>query len=193
MSAIVDAPINTIGLVKEYNLKNEKIFTCHHEMLAKDAFKQFLVHRCDVIAIINDEKQIVSHISESDIIGLGPEAISFLVSDEYLTVYHFMNAVNKENGRQCDPICCKKDEILSMLMKMIVETESNHIWIVDDDRKPIKLVTLNDIICKFSPYDYKETKCSKRLSLIRSGNKKDITTVLETLNEKSNETDSSSD
>lgn len=180
MSAIVDAPINKIGLVKEKNLKNEKIFTVDHKMLAKEAFKQFLVHRCDVIGIVNEKGELVSHISESDIIGVGPEAIHFLLHDEYLTVGDFMAAVNKENKRDAKhvPVCCKKDQILRNLVKIVVERRSNHIFIVDDNKKPIKLVTLNDLICKFSPYDYKTNKISKKLSVVAAGNAKKLLSAI---------------
>ena len=180
MSAIVDAPINKIGLVKEEKLNEERVFTVHHKILAKEAFKQFLVHHCEAIAIVNDAGQMISHISESDIVGIGPEAINFLIKDEYLNIGDFINAVNKENNRNIGPICCKKDEILKELMKIIVERKSNHIWIVDADNRAIKLITLNDIICKFSPCDYKTNNFSKRLSLIAAGNAKEISSSSQT-------------
>eukprot|EP01083_Nonionella_stella_P151913 486187_1 len=179
MSGIVHAPINAIGLVKEHKLKDQHVFCCSHKTLAREAFKKFLVHRCDVIAIVNEENQIISHISESDIVGVGPEAIHFLLCDEYLTVSDFMNAVNKENDRKMEPVCCKKDAILKNLMQIIVEKQSNHIFVVDDQNKPIQLITLNEIICKFSPYDYKATKTSKRLSMITSANAKQAANILD--------------
>ncbi len=38
---------------------------------------------------------LVGHISEADIVGIGPEAVEFVRSDEYLTIYDFMIALNK--------------------------------------------------------------------------------------------------
>jgi CBS domain-containing protein len=31
----------------------------------------------------------------------------------------------------------------------------HRVWVVDETEQPVGLVSLSDIICKFSPYDYK--------------------------------------
>lgn len=180
MSAVVDAPINKIGLVKERDLKNEVIVQVPSTMLAKDAFKKFLTQKCDVIAVM-EKKRVVSSVSESDIVGVGPEATSFLLTDQYLTVKDFMDAVHKENGRDTKPVMCKKEDTLKDLLAIVVENKTNHIFLVDDKQKPLKIIMLRDLICKFSPYDYKTNHVTRRLSAQPKGSlaKKELLTVLE--------------
>ena len=181
MSAVVDAPIDKIGLVKERELEKDQksIVKVPCTMLAKEAFKKFLTQKCDVVAIMDNDK-LVSSVSESDIVGVGPEATSFLLSDEYLTVKDFMDAVNKENDRDTEPVTCTRGDALKDLLLIAVEKKTNHIFVVDDQQRPLKIVMLRDLICKFSPCDFKTNMATKSLRTSMCGMKpKDLLTVLE--------------
>ena len=153
LSAVVDAPIKKIGLLKN---TLETLHCVPSTMLAKNAFKKFIIYKCDCLAIVDEKNScLVSHVTELDILGMGPEAMQFLMQDDYLTIFDFISAIRKENKRNTKPIACTKYSFLKDVMNQMVNNNSGHIFVVDDKDKPVCLLTLSDIICKFSPYDYK--------------------------------------
>ena len=54
-----------------------------------------------------------------------------------------------------EPVTCKETDLLKTVMQTLIKRKSNHIFVVDKENKPFKIITLNEVICKFSPYDYK--------------------------------------
>merc|ERR1712098_606374 len=102
------------------------------------------------------------------------------LTDQYLTVKDFMDAVHKENDRDTKPVMCKKEDTLKDLLALVVENRTNHIFLVNDEQEPLKVIMLRDLICKFSPYDYKTNHVTRRLSHKPRGTleKKELLSVL---------------
>ena len=79
---------------------------------------------------------------------------------------------------------CTPDTLLRDVMKKIVRTHSDHIIVVDQaNGKPLKQLSLNDILVKFSPFDFKATPVSDTLSLMSAGDKQATEVRLEAIAE----------
>ena len=53
------------------------------------------------------------------------------------------------------PVTCKPDTRLLKLVKLVVETDAHRVWVVDDDEKPIGVVSLTNIISAIMRTDQK--------------------------------------
>ena len=110
---------------------------------------------------MDDDGKIIGQITDNDLIGIGADAVNFVLNDKFLEIYDFFTTLNKDKKYLTVP----KNSVFKDIIKIFAETKRTHLFAVDDKGKPVKLITLNDIICKFTPFDWQNNGESERLSM----------------------------
>ena len=98
LSAVIDASIAEIGVLADNQYDHDHdIHTVPADMISKDAFQQLLLIPTDFLVIVdaNNPERVVNHISESDVMNIGPRAIEKIRSDPYLQINDAMCAIQK--------------------------------------------------------------------------------------------------
>jgi len=91
------------------------------------------------IAVINKERKLITSLSATDFLYLEPENFDYLS----LGIKSFLYKVR---GFIQQPICCSIDDTLETLFFKMVHHNVHRIFIVDDEFKPIGIITLTDIM-----------------------------------------------
>ncbi|CAI2176401.1 2565_t:CDS:2 [Funneliformis geosporum] len=98
------------------------------------------------IPIINHTtNQLVGNLSVSDLRGLDYKSINHLV----LPVLDFLATLPNADAI-LNPLTVKKDSTLREALKLISESHLHRLWIVNDEKKVIDVLTLSDLIGVFS-------------------------------------------
>ncbi|CAG8629772.1 1172_t:CDS:2 [Funneliformis mosseae] len=98
------------------------------------------------IPIINhNTKQLVGNLSVSDLRGLDYKSINNLV----LPVLKFLATLPNADAI-LNPFTVKKDSSLGEALKLITESHLHRLWIVDDEKKVIDVLSLSDLIRLFT-------------------------------------------
>jgi len=100
------------------------------------------------IPVVDKNGDIVATLSASDMRGLTPTSFGLLLAP----VLDFLSEVA---GGARPSITARPTSALEEVIKKVVFARVHRVWIVDND-KIVGTVTLSDIICKFSPYDFKK-------------------------------------
>lgn len=185
LSAIVDAPIKDIGIL---NGGGATIRSISMRMGCKEALQLFLKWNCDYLAIIDEQNggKLIGHVSESDLSGCTAKTIELMRKDPYLQIGHAILAIQKCTSfglTRKYPVFCTSSDLLKNVMKLIVDTGAYHVAVVDNHRsmRPVSLLSLNEVICKFSPFDFKSNAVSERLARFGHGqtDSKDIQKMIQ--------------
>jgi len=98
------------------------------------------------LPIVNDKGQLVGTLSSSDFRGIGLDNFK----NSLLPVNRFI--VLSRGGKKQYQLTVRSDEVLSSVVDKLLLRAVHRVWVVDQDNKPIEVVSLTDIIRTFSIY-----------------------------------------
>jgi len=117
------------------------------DLKAIHAFQKLYSLRTSALPIVDSHGKLMGSLSASDLRGITAEEVDRLLS---FPVLEFLEA-----RRSTRPFTCKSSTKLLEVVCTVSDNGVHRVWIVDDDDKPIGVVTMADILAKFSPFDYK--------------------------------------
>jgi len=116
------------------------------------AFRRMTQRDMNCIGICDKSGRLVCNLSASDLRGMAPDRLKMLL----LPVRDYLTAMYGETlCHKLYPITCAPDAKLAAVMESALAHKVHRVWVVDETEQPVGLVSLSDIICKFSPFDYK--------------------------------------
>jgi len=129
----------------------EQVFTIHEEATAMDAFKMMVEKNVSGLAVIDNEGKLTSNISMKDLKAMSTDTRLFWRL--YQTVHNFLLKVRKENNetggdRPRSVIVIKPLDTLETVIKKLNEYKIHRLFIVDDHRKPVGVISLKDVLAE---------------------------------------------
>ncbi|GAM16848.1 hypothetical protein SAMD00019534_000230 [Acytostelium subglobosum LB1] len=133
--------------LKDLGFEEKHVITINYHKRALEAFQLMAEHRVNGIAVVDEKNQILANISARDLKELLNETRIF--ENLFLSVGEFISKVRQQDYKAVHPsICCSKDEPLKKLITRMAAAKIHRVFMVDQDRKPIGVVSLQDILEK---------------------------------------------
>ncbi|ELR12719.1 CBS domain containing protein [Acanthamoeba castellanii str. Neff] len=148
--ALLSQTVAQAGLVQ--GRKNMLCVSEDEALNVLQAFRRMTQRDMNCIGICDKSGRLVCNLSASDLRGMAPDRLKMLL----LPVRDYLTAMYGETlCHKLYPITCAPDAKLADVMESVLAHKVHRVWVVDETEQPVGLVSLSDIICKFSPYDYK--------------------------------------
>jgi len=111
---------------------------------AMDAFSLMVKEKVSGIAIVNDKGKITANISLKDLKGVSAEAKFFwrLLN----SAKSFADSVHEESKHRKFPITVQTKNTLEDVITTLVTNNVHHVYIVDDEFKPIGVMGLREVL-----------------------------------------------
>ena len=95
------------------------------------------------VALVDDDGKLAGNFSATDLRGLYLEKFPMLLQpvSDYLEEF---------SPSSLNAYCVKADATFANVVKELVESKLHRLWVIDDDYKPIGIVSLTDICAIFS-------------------------------------------
>jgi CBS domain-containing protein len=94
--------------------------------------------------------RLVANVSASDLRGLTRERLETMASDVLEFVAgepeNASDARNETNARKRKPVTCLASETVRDVLERMVSRRVHHVYVCDDERKPVAMVTPNDVL-----------------------------------------------
>jgi len=165
--------------VREMWPESRPVFTVSQKELMIDAFQKICQSRASGVAVVDDQGALVGNVSASDIKHAGLEKytseIHTLVYDLSQEIGPFLRisggrddpvcpSIGKEFGRSktapaFTPIAVTMDDTLDRILQLLGSTFNSsslgkihihRVYVVDDKQKPLRALSLSDVIAQFS-------------------------------------------
>jgi len=138
-----DKPVN---MMEKYF---EDVYCIQEEAVALDAFKMMVEKNVSGLAVIDKEGKLTAAISMKDLKAMSPDARLFWRL--YQTVHNFLLKVRKENNetsgdRPRTIVTVKPTDTLDTVVKKLAEHKIHRVFIVDDHKKPLGVISLKDVM-----------------------------------------------
>jgi len=118
------------------------------------AFEKIRLDRVTGLAVLNQHGVLVGNISASDLkyASWNLNAAKFL---DYLKspISEFLQKKGEMGAFNLEPVVAKLDDHLESVVKKFVETKVHRIYIIDEFKKPLQVISLTDVIGQFGFYD----------------------------------------
>jgi len=113
---------------------------------AIEAFQKMVNQNIYSVAVVDAQGILVDNLSVKDLKAISSDATLFwrLFQD----VDTFLTKLKSEHGtsRPKDVVCVTKNATLETVVRVCSETGIHRVWIVDDNKKPINVVTLKHVL-----------------------------------------------
>jgi len=139
MSDLFNTKIGDLGMISP-----EGILSVPTKTRAFNAMKLLYEANVGAIAIVNRFGILKGNLSASDLRGISQEKLRFLGA----SVTQFLKVMNASrlHPSSLTPIVCSKDDTLLSVLDKVVNFSIHRVWIVDEEKKPIGVVSLTDIL-----------------------------------------------
>jgi len=156
--------------IKKLDLGVNQVITIHENKIAVSAFKLMKEHKISAVAIVNDEGVLMGNISANDLklVGYDLAYFSYLSRPvrEYLqwindvelelspntSIRSQMFLQQQKKDKNLGLVVCTPENTLSFVIKTLNFYHIHRLYIVDDDRRPIGVISIHDILEKiFKP------------------------------------------
>jgi len=145
----LDSIPNADKTIAELYLDKTKIVYDDENTIVLDAFNKMVSKNMSAIAIINSEGELVGTISETDIRQIGYDFkfffyLSFTCKEflNHMKIYDPLRTIPDSN----DPIAVWSHTRLGDVIKKLVFYNIHRVFVIDEHKKPISVVSLTDII-----------------------------------------------
>ena len=145
LGPIVNYSIGQLSLASEENTTRLLTITPRH--MALDGFRKIGIREINAVAIVNDNDKIIGNLSSSDLRGITRYTLGRL----FLPVMDFLGEMH--GGKVPTPVTCSLNTSLLDIMNLVHKFRVHRVWIVHEDGRLIDVVTLSDILRKFSRFD----------------------------------------
>jgi CBS domain-containing protein len=117
---------------------------------AIDAFARMHFERVSCLGVCDTRGRLVANVSASDLRGLTHERLETMASDvlEFVSgePENASDARNETNARKRKPVTCLASETVRDVLERMVSRRVHHVYVCDDERRPVAMVTPNDIL-----------------------------------------------
>ena len=144
-SDFLSLSLSSLGLISK-----TPIIACSTDSSALTAFRKITLHDISALPIVDPHGKLVSTLSASDVRGLDETSFKYTL----LSVMEFLEKVRGEKAMLNNFVARESDSLLSVI-QTTVQKKVHRVWVVNEADEPVGSVSLTDIICKFSPNDYK--------------------------------------
>lgn len=127
----------------------EDVYTIHEDAVAMDAFKMMVEREVSGLAVIDTDGKLTGTISVRDLKAISVDARMFWRL--YQTVKNFLLKIRKENNetggdRPRSVVTVRSSDTLETVVKRLAEHDIHRIFIVDELKKPIGVISLKDVL-----------------------------------------------
>jgi len=130
----------------ELGLHEGKVISISNEQTLMKAFSKILTNNITGLAVVDSHGQLVNNISASDLKGITMTSFYKLEIPIHEALLY--------NPNKLEPVTCNKHNTLGEIMGIIEKTGVHRIFVVDEDNKPVNVITLTDILKLFAhPYE----------------------------------------
>ena len=117
---------------------------------AIDAFAHMHFERVSCLGVCDTRGRLVANVSASDLRGLTHERLETMASDVVEFVQgepeNASDARNETNARKRKPVTCLASETVRDVLERMVSRRVHHVYVCDDERRPVAMVTPNDVL-----------------------------------------------
>ena len=121
---------------------------------AIDAFARMHFERVSCLGVCDASGRLVANVSASDLRGLTPERLGALASDvlefvegEPTTFKGDASEARRETKQEKrKPVTCLASEAVRDVLERMVSRRVHHVYVCDDERRPVAMVTPNDVL-----------------------------------------------
>jgi CBS domain-containing protein len=118
-----------------------------------DAFRKIWDQQVTGIAVVDEQGKLVGNISASDLTRTHYKPIGPIIHDLYQPIkyFNYIRTSSKDKILMAEmprypPITVQPNDTLEAVMKTIVENKIHRVYLVDDNSKPVGVISLGDII-----------------------------------------------
>jgi len=127
----------------------EDVVCINEEDTTLEAFKIMVEKNVGALAVIDKEGKLTANISLRDLKAMSTDTRLFWRL--YQTVHNFLLKVRKENNetsgdRPRTVVTVKPTDTLETVIKKLAEYKIHRVYIVDDHKKPVGVVSLKDVL-----------------------------------------------
>jgi len=138
--------------LKELSFGKKHVISIDHNKRALDAFKLMAENRISGLAIVDSSNKLIANISARDLRSIQQD--SHLFERLYYSVGEFVSHVRQANFRAIHPsICCTLDDSFQKIIMRIAAARIHRIYVVDEHRHPISVISLHDVLSKVLELD----------------------------------------
>jgi len=152
--SILSRNLDILGDKKDkpvYAMSNyfEEVISIHEDSLAIEAFRTMVDKNVSGLAVIDKEGKLTAAISMKDLKAMSTDARLFWRL--YQTVHNFLLKIRKENNetsgdRPRTIVTVKPSDTLETVVKKLAEQKVHRIFITDDHKKPVGVISLKDVL-----------------------------------------------
>ena len=113
---------------------------------AIDAFARMHRERVSALGMCDASGALVANVSASDLRGLTPERLGALASDVADFVAGDGNEAVGFAAGAPKPVTCLASETVRDVVERMVSRRVHHVYVCDDERRPVAMVTPNDVL-----------------------------------------------
>ena len=113
---------------------------------AIDAFARMHRERVSALGVCDASGALVANVSASDLRGLTPERLGALASDVADFVAGDGNEAAGFAAGAAKPVTCLASETVRDVVERMVSRRVHHVYVCDDERRPVAMVTPNDVL-----------------------------------------------
>jgi 5'-AMP-activated protein kinase regulatory gamma subunit len=123
-----------------------EVYSVPESVQAIDAFNLMVSKNVSGVAIVNEEGKLTGNISNRDLKGIATDGSMFWRM--FSKVHNFWDKVRRESEQEHPRgvVALKSTNTLKDVITKLTENKVHRLYIVDDDRKPIGVVSLRDIL-----------------------------------------------
>jgi len=127
----------------------EDVFTVHEDQTAMEAFRMMVEKGVSGLAVINSEGKLSGTISHRDLKAVSVDTRMFWRL--FQTTKNFLLKIRKENNetggdRPRSVVTVKSSDTLETVIKGLAEHNVHRIFITDDNKKPVGVISLKDVL-----------------------------------------------
>eukprot|EP01119_Soliformovum_irregulare_P003034 TRINITY_DN1331_c0_g1_i1.p1 TRINITY_DN1331_c0_g1~~TRINITY_DN1331_c0_g1_i1.p1 ORF type:complete len:310 (-),score=101.16 TRINITY_DN1331_c0_g1_i1:81-1010(-) len=151
LSVDVDKHPNAKKTISELGLATKEVFTIEDKAIAREAFKMMVEKKVRGVAIVDKDGKLVGNLSGNDIKVLGYDL-------KYFGMLAATNSVYLDELRRCDPqrtvadtadpVRCSGNATFGEVIALIHRNRVHRVYVVDENQKPIGVVSIFDVLEK---------------------------------------------
>jgi len=132
--------------IKRTNLGLQTVVSVNQSEKVTKALELIKEKKVSAVAVVDDNGVLVGNFSATDLklIGYGTDVTSVARPDQ--TLKNFVGKVKKSLGEGKYPISVERQATTAAVIKEFAKTNVHRIYVVDDEKKPVGVISLVDII-----------------------------------------------
>jgi len=132
--------------VKDLNLGTKKVISMGIKQLVIEGFKQMIVNKISGVGVVDEDGQLVGVVSAHDVrvIGNSADLLEHLYSDYPTYRVYLQNNFQVPSA----PITVSESDTLDKVITTLLENKIHRVFIVDNYKKPIGVISFGDVLEK---------------------------------------------